>query len=69
MTYRCRCEQCCDDPLPTWTKAWMDECEARWLASLPRDKRLEYFDGVERRRGLSAVVKLRYLMAKLPRPR
>jgi len=47
----------------------MAECEARMLAGWSRARRLDYLDKVERRRGLDAVVALRYHLARLPTPR
>lgn len=38
----CQCEQCADDPSPTWTRAYAIECEARWLLSLPLAFRRQY---------------------------
>lgn len=47
----------------------MAECEARMLATWPRARRLDYLDKVQARRGLDAVVELRYHLARLPTPR
>lgn len=68
MAYRCRCWQCCDDPPPTLTAEYKLECEARLVASWPRATRLDYFDRIERRRGLDGVIVLKHAIARLPTP-
>lgn len=57
----CRCEACRpDDPDPRYTRAWMRECEARYVAEMPkRESRRAYLAGVERRRGKAAAERLR----------
>jgi hypothetical protein len=52
-----------DDPAPTYTEAFRQECEARYLAALPTNEhRREYLDGpkgVLERRGLVEYYRLR----------
>lgn len=66
--YRCRCEQCDPDPIPTWTERHRARCEAIWLKGLPWSRRAQYFARIEQRRGRDAVITLRYLMATTPSP-
>ena len=48
----CRCEQCTDDPAPTWTEAWRLECEARAVLKMPtREARRDYLASIEKLRG------------------
>lgn len=52
---RCRCEACAPDfPSYTDTRAWAFECEARWVAAMPLERRREYLDVVQRKRGDSS---------------
>ena len=66
MAYRCRCEQCCPDPLPTWTRERLDQCEARFVADLTPARRNQYLDEVIAKRGLDAAVVLKQRIATLP---
>lgn len=43
-------------------------CEARFVMRLPRAQRWEYFDHVEQRRGLDALIVLKHAIARLPTP-
>jgi hypothetical protein len=65
----CRCEQCANPPGATFTREHLAACEARFVARMPRARRLVYFDGVERKRGLDGLIALKYALAKLPPPR
>lgn len=64
--YRCRCDQCCPGPLPTWTRAHLDQCEARFVAGLAPGRRNQYLDEVIAKRGLDAAVVLKQRIATLP---
>ena len=68
MVNPCQCEACSDTPAPTYTRAYLLECEARFVQRLRRARRLEYFDKVERRRGLDGLIVLKHAIAKLPPP-
>lgn len=69
MSYRCQCEQCSDQPSPTYTREHLAACEARFVMRMPRHIRNEYYDKIERRRGLDGLILLKYAIAKLPTPR
>lgn len=53
---RCKCEACSTSPAPTYTRAWMAECEIRWIAALPsHDARRTYLKDVEKHRGKASA--------------
>jgi hypothetical protein len=48
----------CSKPLCTWSEAWRKECEVRFLKQIPEEDRIDYFKGVELKRGRAAAVEL-----------
>ena len=68
MNRHCRCEQCSATPDPRYTRAHLAACEARFVMTLQPARRRQYFDAVERRRGLRGLLQLKYEIAKLPPP-
>jgi len=65
---RCHCEACSDTPRETYTEAYREACEARWLAAHSRGFRADYLERIAYRRGLDAAVALRQALARLPSP-
>jgi hypothetical protein len=63
---KCRCEQCSDDPLYTYSESWRHETEVKMIMGkrLLVDRR-SYIDGVERIRGIESVNKIRNDLLKL----
>lgn len=57
---------------PTWEEPFRAECEARFVAGLPREQRLAYYQGVARRRGEPAarelIARARALLLSAPTP-
>ena len=51
----CGCESCAAQaaipPVPTFTRAFRRDCEARMVLGLPFDRRRDYLAEVERKRG------------------
>jgi hypothetical protein len=47
----------------------MLQCEARFVVTLPEQRRREYLDTIERRRGPDGLSRLLQAVRKLPAPR
>jgi hypothetical protein len=65
----CRCEACCPaDPALTYTEAHRHQCEARHLATLPKDsQRAAHLDAVEKKAGKAAANALRQAVWEIMR--
>lgn len=57
---KCLCPQCTENPAPSYTDSWRQECEARYVAALSTDKeRSLYLADVALSRGATAASTLR----------
>lgn len=45
----------CEKELCTWSEKYRFQCEARFIARLPDDRRTQYLKNIARRRGESAM--------------
>jgi len=61
----CRCEVCSHDPLPTYTRLFRCECEARFYLALPAFDRDQYLALVQKRRGKAGVYELQNAVERL----
>ena len=63
---KCRCDQCSDDPLYTYTEKFRHNEEVKMIMSkrLLVDRR-SYIDGVERIRGIGSADRIRNDLLKL----
>ena len=64
MSKHCQCEACAETPAPTYTRAFAQRCEARFVLSLPLERRNQYYDKVARLRGDQGLERLRRLMRR-----
>jgi len=52
----CRCPNCSDAPLPTYTERYRHKCEVRYVAGLPKkEDRSRYLRHVALKRGAAAA--------------
>lgn len=52
---KCLCPSCTDTPDFRYSLQHMRECEARTVMGWPKDKRLEFYAGVKKKRGDKAM--------------
>lgn len=61
----CHCEQCSSDPKPTYTEAYRHQNEVDYVSQQDGEWIKEFLDGVEKKRGVAARIKLRSDVAKI----
>ena len=49
----------CDKPDCTWSEAWRFECECRHVLSMSKDRRADWYKGVQKARGEESMERLK----------